>query len=58
MPIDLGKMLSQHTQSMFEFLTPARRRQPIPQPISGAHPPHPPAKPTSAAEAQYVDRVF
>lgn len=57
MPQDLAKMLSQHTQSMFEFLTPARRRQPITQPISGAHPTHPSNKLTSA-EAQYVDRVF
>lgn len=27
MPCDLGKMLSQHTQSMFEFLAPPRRPQ-------------------------------
>ncbi len=39
MPLDLGKMLSQHTQSMFEFLTPARRRVGPPQPsIAGSHP--------------------
>ena len=61
MPVDLSKMLSQHTQSMFEFLTPARRRAvgpPQPQlPVVG-HGPHPTARPTSAADAQYVDRVF
>lgn len=61
MPVDLGKMLSQHTQSMFEFLTPARRRvvgPPQPQmPVVG-HGPHLTSRPTSAADAQYVDRVF
>ena len=46
---------------MFEFLTPTRRRAvgpPQPQiPVVG-HGQHPTARPTSAADAQYVDRVF
>ncbi|CAG2116229.1 unnamed protein product, partial [Medioppia subpectinata] len=69
MPLDLSKMLSQHTQSMFEYLTPARRRvvgPPQPQLSVGGpgghgvvpHGAHPQQHPRSAADAQYVDRVF
>jgi cyclin-dependent kinase 9 len=59
MPADLSKMLSTHTQSMFEYLA-GRRRQvaPPPAPVSrppvGAHGAHPPR----STEGQYHDRVF
>lgn len=53
MPADLGKMLSQHTTSMFEFLTPPRRRGPA-QPGHGNHPP----SRAPANDGQYHDRVF
>lgn len=33
MPVDLGKMLEQHTTSMFEFLAPSRRSQPVSHPV-------------------------
>lgn len=55
MPCDLGKMLSQHTQSMFEYLAPPRRRVMQQQPPQGPH--HPPKVP-SASDGQYHDRVF
>jgi len=41
MPADLGKMLSQHTSSMFEFLAPPRRGQQVAPAAQGRHPgPH------------------
>ncbi|KAG0710613.1 Cyclin-dependent kinase 9-A [Chionoecetes opilio] len=53
LPCDLGKMLSHHTHSMFEFLAPPRRgKQPIqpqpvpPQPAQAAHTSQPPVAPT------------
>lgn len=55
MPCDLAKMLSQHTQSMFEYLAPPRRRVMQQQPPQGPH--HPPKVP-SASDGQYHDRVF
>ncbi|KAH9360296.1 hypothetical protein HPB48_005748 [Haemaphysalis longicornis] len=51
MPCDLAKMLSQHTQSMFEYLAPPRRRVMQQQPPQG----HAPKAPT---DGQYHDRVF
>uniref|UniRef100_T1IY59 Protein kinase domain-containing protein n=1 Tax=Strigamia maritima TaxID=126957 RepID=T1IY59_STRMM len=55
MPGDLARMLSTHTQSMFEFLAPRRR---APQPHAAA-PPNAGRPPTSATtEGQYHDRVF
>ncbi|XP_064457271.1 cyclin-dependent kinase 9-like isoform X2 [Ornithodoros turicata] len=64
MPSDLAKMLSQHTQSMFEYLAPPRRRGMQQQAHPGAHPPgaHPGAKAaqasTTSTDGQYHDRVF
>ena len=56
MPQDLAKMLSQHQQSMFEFLAPARKRgMPHPQLI---HPSISQAQLKASSEAQYHDRVF
>ncbi|XP_033223321.1 cyclin-dependent kinase 9-like [Belonocnema kinseyi] len=57
MPCDLSKMLSQYTQSMFEYLAPPRRSGHL------RHPHHPvtggPSKPsTSVADSGYQDRVF
>lgn len=53
MPIDLGKMLSQHTTSMFEFLAPPRRGG------RGAHA-HPQSQQqrTTQNPDQHFDRVF
>lgn len=53
MPGDLGKMLSTHTQSMFEYLAPPRRRGPH-------HPGQGPPKlqPSTSQDGQYHDRVF
>jgi cyclin-dependent kinase 9 len=72
MPADLGKMLSQHTSSMFEFLAPPRRGlQPAAAAgaaVQGRHPggaPHPvgpAARPPGAGGTlnpdQHFDRVF
>jgi len=55
MPADLGKMLSMHTQSMFEYLTPPRRRvAQVPHPSHLQHRP----QPMATQEAQFHDRVF
>lgn len=54
MPGDLAKMLSQHNQSMFEYLTPPRRRGPIPPPPG----PHSKAHVNPNTDGQYHDRVF
>lgn len=62
MPGDLSKMLSQHNQSMFEFLAPPRRRvaPPPPPPTQirpqGPHGHHPANN--RGSEGQYHDRVF
>lgn len=56
MPCELAKMLSQHTQSMFEYLAPPRRRV-VQQPHAG-QPGHQKGMPPSAADGQYHDRVF
>ncbi|UYV76257.1 CDK9 [Cordylochernes scorpioides] len=54
MPQDLGKMLSQHTTSMFEFLAqPRRRANPQQQQAGGHH-----HKAATMADGQYHDRVF
>ncbi|XP_056630040.1 cyclin-dependent kinase 9 [Diorhabda carinulata] len=52
MPCDLGKMLANHTQSMFEFLAPPRRATQM------RH--HSMPRPTSSAvqDSGYQDRVF
>ncbi|CAH1372703.1 hypothetical protein MTP99_014174 [Tenebrio molitor] len=52
MPCDLGKMLANHTQSMFEFLAPPRR------PTQMRH--HSLPRPTTSAvqDSGYQDRVF
>ncbi|XP_015786126.1 cyclin-dependent kinase 9 [Tetranychus urticae] len=52
MPGDLGKMLSQHSTSMFEYLAPPRRRQ-ANHPAPSNHP-----KPHTNQDGQYHDRVF
>lgn len=52
MPSELGKMLSNHTTSMFEYLAPPRRRAPN-QPGQG-----PPKPPGTSTDGQYHDRVF
>ena len=50
MPLELGRMLSQHTTSMFEFLAPPRRR--------GVHP-HGGQKPMQQPNPdQHFERVF
>lgn len=54
MPGDLAKMLSTHTQSMFEYLAPPRRR--IPQQHPGQGPPK--IQPSTSQEGQFHDRVF
>lgn len=55
MPCDLGKMLGNHTQSMFEYLAPPRR-------ANNMRPHHqmPGARPTTSAvqDNGYQDRVF
>lgn len=52
MPCDLGKMLANHTQSMFEFLAPPRRSNQM------RH--HSIPRPTTSAvqDGGYQDRVF
>lgn len=52
MPCDLGKMLAQHSQSMFEFLAPPRR--------SRTHHTMANQRPTTSAmqDSGYQDRVF
>jgi len=50
MPADLSKMLGQHTQSMFEFLAPPRRRGPQPH--------HAAPKPAPPNPDQHFERVF
>lgn len=63
MPCSLERMLSTHTQSMFEYLTP-RRRQQHPSNAAGAanhrnpHHANPPNRPSTAAPDQNFDRVF
>ncbi|GAB6021972.1 P-TEFb-associated cyclin-dependent protein kinase Cdk9 [Chamberlinius hualienensis] len=52
MPGDLGKMLSTHTQSMFEYLAPPRRK------VQQPHPGQPPKLPSAAQEGQYHERIF
>ncbi|XP_002741125.1 cyclin-dependent kinase 9-like, partial [Saccoglossus kowalevskii] len=51
-PTPLTKMLSTHTQSMFEYLAPPRRRYP-----GGAQPPPQGQRPSTASDAAF-DRVF
>ena len=51
-PCDLSKMLSQHNQSMFEFLAPMRQGQ-----RQGVHAPNQP-KPAGHQDTGYHDRVF
>lgn len=53
MPCELGKMLANHTQSMFEFLAPARRATQI-----NRH--HSMPRPTTSTvqDSGYQDRVF
>ncbi|XP_022644734.1 cyclin-dependent kinase 9-like [Varroa jacobsoni] len=69
MPSDLGKMLSQHDKSMFEFLAQSRRRQQMAQPQHGGHPQHHQRHHTGGQQGQtnnnnnnndgqYHDRVF
>ncbi|XP_023223113.1 cyclin-dependent kinase 9-like [Centruroides sculpturatus] len=55
MPCDLGKMLSQHTHSMFEYSVQRRRVVQQPHPGQG---PHPKPLQTSTTDGQYHDRVF
>ncbi|XP_013393742.1 cyclin-dependent kinase 9 [Lingula anatina] len=50
-PCELGKMLSQHTMSMFEYLAPPRRRG------AGPHQQQPVAKPAASMD-QHFDRIF
>lgn len=54
MPCDLGKMLANHTQSMFEYLAPRRASH------MRAHHNHPGARPTTSTvqDSGYQDRVF
>lgn len=56
MPCDLGKMLGNHTQSMFEYLAPPRR----PTQHMRAHHQLPGARPTTSTvqDNGYQDRVF
>ena len=57
MPCDLSKMLSQYTQSMFEYLAPPRRSGHLRHPHHQV--PGGPSKPsTSVADSGYQDRVF
>lgn len=60
MPKDLGEMLSTHTQSMFEYLAPARKKAMMPNPVAGhpAHPAHGAPGQMRPSEQQYHDRVF
>lgn len=53
MPCDLGKMLSQHTTSMFEFLAPPRRRTAANVPAQAAQ-----SRPNAAPAGEHYDRVF
>lgn len=55
MPCDLGKMLANHTQSMFEYLAPARRATHM-----RGHHNRPGARPTTSTvqDCGYQDRVF
>lgn len=56
MPCDLAKMLSNHSQSMFEFLAPPRR----PAQHMRAHHTLPGARPSTSTvqDSGYQDRVF
>ncbi|XP_043462934.1 cyclin-dependent kinase 9-like [Leptopilina heterotoma] len=57
MPCDLSKMLSQYTQSMFEYLAPPRRSGNLRHP--NYHVPDGGSKPsTSVVDGGYQDRVF
>ncbi|RWS26547.1 hypothetical protein B4U80_06221, partial [Leptotrombidium deliense] len=58
MPADLGKMLSQHSQSMFEFLAPRRRLNNGPAGANAPHIPNPPRASHGTSDGQYHDRVF
>ncbi|XP_054769366.1 cyclin-dependent kinase 9-like [Lytechinus pictus] len=62
MPCSLERMLSTHTQSMFEYLTPRRRIQQHPSHASSTnrnpHHAHPPNRPSQATTDQNYDRVF
>ncbi|KAG1700931.1 Cyclin-dependent kinase 9 [Nymphon striatum] len=51
LPLDLAKMMSNYTQSMYEFLTPPRKKghRPHNMPPNSQHPP---------LDGQYHDRVF
>lgn len=57
MPCDLGKMLANHSQSMFEFLAPPRGRQ---NHHMRAHQSLPSGRPTTSTvqDSGYQDRVF
>ncbi|XP_072391935.1 cyclin-dependent kinase 9 isoform X2 [Diabrotica undecimpunctata] len=52
MPCDLGKMLANHTQSMFEFLAPPRRATQM------RHHSMPRPAPSTVQDSGYQDRVF
>lgn len=54
MPCDLSKMLAQHAQSMFEYLTPPRRAGNM----RAHHHPGPGPKPSAIVDTGYQDRVF
>nr|AEE62859.1 unknown [Dendroctonus ponderosae] len=53
MPVDLSKMLATHTQSMFEFLAPARRATQV-----NRHHSMPRPSASSVQDGGYQDRVF
>lgn len=55
MPCDLSEMLSQHTQSMFEYLAPQRRpgHMRVHHHSMAGRP-----KPSTSVETGYQDRVF
>ncbi|CAH1395067.1 unnamed protein product [Nezara viridula] len=55
MPCDLSKMLAQHAQSMFEYLTPPRRAGNMRHHHPG---PGPGPKPSTIVDTGYQDRVF
>lgn len=56
MPCDLSKMLAQHAQSMFEYLTPPRRAGNMRHHHPGPGPGGP--KPSTIVDTGYQDRVF
>lgn len=58
MPCDLGTMLAQHTQSMFEYLAPPRRPGNLRNHHHLAGPPNPPRPSTTVQDSGYQDRVF